>query len=643
MKAGVAPATAVADGVTKINRIVGVNINKVASIDATKPAILKTASADAQQYALYNAAFADLVNASNVQTVQTVLDTYYQEFSDGDFDAGNNLKNLLTNVQKQADAAIYKDSLSSAAKTDITQSVSLVSAELKTDGSYTPAPSDNTNLTEVEKAKSLVQETRNWVTSISALDSPAQAFNVEAQAVKENLGTESQAVIEQGLSVVSEAFSQIGDLKKNGKAIPSTLTIDNAVFNISVQESPTTKLTISNTNYLGINLNYSITLDKPLAEIVNANGTNISGKTYNGTLVSSSIKNNITTKLDTNLYLSVSSNITNNKSPVTAINVNGSLSSTNTNGSKISGAVTLETTALDADKVSAWRTSNDASMSQLNFSRFKLDNVTIATASGSSAGLGIDLKIDNAAKFDNISYLDGNMTNLHVHKCFATDVVNFTDLAKKNGITNLRYAKYNSSTAATSTPTTYLYGMDSNGLSKNIYLSGVIANANTYIEQTYLPDPNKWVSAVLAKALRYQTQADAGCLVEAEAYINVDVAENATNFIDGSVTLTGKMALKGYPEATASILFDRNAYNSAAVSIALAYNNKTLNISVSGDKTQNGQITVKSPADDTKLVATIVNGALSGNVTVDGKVVGKITDVNSGPMIRYNDGSMESL
>lgn len=108
---------------------------------------------------------------------------------------------------------------------------------------------------------------------------------------------------------------------------------------------------------------------------------------------------------------------------------------------------------------------------------------------------------------------------------------------------------------ATSTPTTYLYGMDSNGLSKNIYLSGVIANANTYIEQTYLPDPNKWVSAVLAKALlRYQTQADAGCLVEAEAYINVDVAENATNFIDGSVTLTGKMALKGYPEATASIL-----------------------------------------------------------------------------------------
>jgi hypothetical protein len=650
MKAGIAPAKAVADGVTKINRIVGVNINSVASVDATNSTTLKAANTDAQQYALYNAAFADVVGAGNVQTV---LDTYYQEFADGDFDAGNNLKSLLTNVQKQADAVIYKDSLSQTAKNDITQSVTLISADIKTDGSYTPAPSDNTNLTEVEKAKSLVQETRNWVTSLSQLDSPAQAFNVEAQAVKENLGTESQAVLEESLSIISEAFSQIGSLKKDGKAIPSTLTINNAVFNVSLQESPTAKLTISNPNYLGINLNYTITLDKPLSEIINADSTSVLGKTYSGTLNGSSVKNNITTKLDTSLSLTNGSALTvENYVPITSLALNGTLSSANANGNNISGSVTLEATSLDADKIAAWKINknetntyqtNNSNLNSLSLSRFKLDNVSISTASGNSAGLGINIKIDNAAKFDSMAYLQGYPDRIWVAKCFSSDVVKFAELAKKYGIIKLDFGYYAPNTSAIgSSQSTYFSGTDINGQNLSFYNNDVPSSALDYIKEAYLPDPFNWIESINSQFIDYYPM-DSACPTWAGANITLNTTENATNFIDGSVTITGKMALKGYPEATASVLFDRNAYDSATASIALAYNSKTLTINVSGNTQEDGQLTVKSPADDTKLMVNIVKGQLTGNITVDTKVVGTISNSGNAAIIRYTDGSMESL
>jgi hypothetical protein len=84
MANGVAPATAVSDAVTQINSIVGVDILDTQPIDITSPSAVAGATPEQQQYALFNAAFADVV-ATSGGDMSAVLNSYAAEFADGSF------------------------------------------------------------------------------------------------------------------------------------------------------------------------------------------------------------------------------------------------------------------------------------------------------------------------------------------------------------------------------------------------------------------------------------------------------------------------------------------------------------------------------------------------------------------------------
>ena len=119
------------------------------------------------------------------------------------------------------------------------------------------------------------------------------------------------------------------------------------------------------------------------------------------------------------------------------------------------------------------------------------------------------------------------------------------------------------------------------------------------------------------------------------ASFRVDSKETAESFIKGSLLLSGNMSLKGQEPATVAMTVNRTGYEAGNVSVKLAYDGSILDIDVSNTT---GTLTTGT-ANGTKMIVTR-NG---GNVTVDEKEVATISDSNNVMIIRYNDGTFESL
>ncbi|MCK5727523.1 MAG: hypothetical protein KAH22_11955, partial [Thiotrichaceae bacterium] len=117
------------------------------------------------------------------------------------------------------------------------------------------------------------------------------------------------------------------------------------------------------------------------------------------------------------------------------------------------------------------------------------------------------------------------------------------------------------------------------------------------------------------------------------ASFRVDSKETAESFIKGSLLLSGNMSLKGQEPATVAMTVNRTGYEAGNVSVKLAYDGSILDIDVSNTTLTTGT------ANGTKMIVT----RDGGNVTVDEKEVATISDSNNVMIIRYNDGTFESL
>jgi hypothetical protein len=174
---------------------------------------------------------------------------------------------------------------------------------------------------------------------------------------------------------------------------------DGATFNITWSESPTTKLTLSTDSYHGVKLNYTVSLDQPAASL---NSNNLPGKTVTGKLAGTSSNTKVATTLDVQLQAGFKSGVV--KPVVSSISLQGNVklakqSSGIATGEEVTGGALIEFVTLN--------NSNVNEELPLGLSRFKLGDLTVKDLAGSSAGLGVDLKIDNAASFDALSFLDG--------------------------------------------------------------------------------------------------------------------------------------------------------------------------------------------------------------------------------------------
>lgn len=638
MSDGKAPAEAVMSAVTQINSIVGVDILTTQPVDITNSDAVRDSTPEQQQYALFNAAFADVIAGGNMQTV---LDNYAAEFEDGDFDAGNANVNLNTLIEKLDDQvnSDKNSGLNEKTKTDVTSVVAVLDQVVGADGSYNPESGDSSGQTAIAQAKTLVQDARTWMSSLSSLESPAEAFAVEAEAVAKTLSYDSGAVLEASIGVVSEQINVMLNKLKAGEFIPPSGTILNPTIAYTLQTSPTVAVTLSTNGFKGMKFDYTVTFDKPLSAL-QGNGA---GQTITGKIVGTASNPGIAATLDATLTMAINAIATPDHTIMDAVALNGSIKLAAPKGEEVAGAVLIDFVSRKSAGVSLW--ANEGAFSQLSLSRFKLGDMTVKTAAGSSAGFAADLKIDNAATFDALSFLEGN-GHVWVEKCFAGDAAGFTALANAAGITTL-WDQHYSPQGIWWAPgiTTVLNGTPLNGygMPTHVENNSVPARAASTIASAYQPLPPFATATVIRSDIRYQGPTSpyrwGNCDTEVKVLLDLQSQETAASFMDATLTLTGKLALAGRPEATAAVTFDRTGKNTATASVLLAYNGQMLDIDVNRAANGNSGTLEVSNSSGTKLSVGVAAGTTSGTVKVGDVTVGTI----SNGILRYTDGTFESL
>lgn len=502
--------------------------------------------------------------------------------------------------------------------------------------------SDNNQTTQtvLEKGKALVQETRTWVTSFNSLENPAEAFGTQAQTIAETLGSESEVVLRISSMAINTALRSVKNSNAAAKTTTQTLTSSNGNLTIVTDTSDTaTVLKVSSTAYQGVGLNFTLSVDQPATNLAD---NLFAGKTVTAKVAGTTTAPTIALQLDTQLVATFQSalNAEGELQP-TAMTLDGSLKlqrrvSSVANGEEVAGKAHIALVALNTAAQSGWK--DQGGMDSLSLSRLKLSEVTVRNAAGSSAGLGIDVQVDNAATFDTTTFMAGD-NRLWLYKCLgSTDLAGFTQLAKNQGITTVQWAGY--STGSSYGQSTYVSGTDSAGVRQYYNLAEVPANAATLIQQAYLPDPNGWVTGVPYASIQYSPSNSAACKTNASVQVNLDTRETASHFLKGSFTLSGNVALQGYPSANATLQFNRTDLAAANATLTLLYNGKTLTLDAkkSGTTPGTGIVNVTN-ATGAKLTVNLTEGNATGTVSVDGTTVGTVKD----GVVRYSDGTVESL
>ena len=168
---------------------------------------------------------------------------------------------------------------------------------------YDPTPTDDSNKTEVELAKDLVQESRTWLTSFSDLETPAQAFAGEAEVAAKLLSTNSGAVLESSLAVVANVIENISARLKAGESITAGsttfTTATGDTVSVSRKIDPTVEITVSSEDLSGVKFSYTVTIDKPLSALVEGNGAN---QTITGKIAGTASNAGIAATLDTHWH-----------------------------------------------------------------------------------------------------------------------------------------------------------------------------------------------------------------------------------------------------------------------------------------------------------------------------------------------------
>lgn len=128
-----------------------------------------------------------------------------------------------------------------------------------------------------------------------------------------------------------------------------------------------------------------------------------------------------------------------------------------------------------------------------------------------------------------------------------------------------------------------------------------------------------------------------------------DEDANAWRDLDGTLELTAK--LDNLPEAQFSVTVNRTSYDSGEAVVSIEYGNISIVVEASGDEsehTSESMIIVTDTSDANAPVEMIIypdhtSETISGSISVDGVVVGNISQVGDLPIVNYIDGNFTSL
>lgn len=121
-------------------------------------------------------------------------------------------------------------------------------------------------------------------------------------------------------------------------------------------------------------------------------------------------------------------------------------------------------------------------------------------------------------------------------------------------------------------------------------------------------------------------------------------AESESSYRDiRNISVSASAKFIYLPEATFTLSGARTGFDDGNASLKIAYVGRSIEIDTSIiDGSASGSVSVVNQ-DGAVLHTNLTGGSILGNITYDGTVYARISDANGVKIIRYNDGSFESL
>jgi hypothetical protein len=126
--------------------------------------------------------------------------------------------------------------------------------------------------------------------------------------------------------------------------------------------------------------------------------------------------------------------------------------------------------------------------------------------------------------------------------------------------------------------------------------------------------------------------------------MQVSTTETNASFAKGTLSLYLGLALKGYPNTTAAITVNRTDLNAGNATVTLAQNGGITLTSVYNHSATADSLSVSNPSGTTLVATKTGSHPVTGVVTLaDGTQLGTISQTNSLYIVRYEDGTFETL
>jgi hypothetical protein len=131
----------------------------------------------------------------------------------------------------------------------------------------------------------------------------------------------------------------------------------------------------------------------------------------------------------------------------------------------------------------------------------------------------------------------------------------------------------------------------------------------------------------------------------AASFDTVGFFESEDNFLQGNLTVSTTADIAGLPETSIVISVDRNAFKGFEGSVTVSYDGQSFKLEAESSDVDSdaASLTLTNP-DGVKLIVDLVDAEIiDGTVSVSGTQIGTVSVVNGLVLVRYNDGTFETL
>jgi len=541
-------ASAVANAVSEVNQIVGVNILETEVVDITDSTSLAGASSDAKQMALFNAAMAEILFDDT--SLQDNLDDLASSFSDGIFSSGDTITitQILDAVQDTLSEA-GDSSVSEYLEEEITDVGTIITViEEQIDGGvFDPEPAGAANGPKIDQAKALITSARTFVEQIASdSEDPLDALGLDIQVAGEVLSDDAVAANQLVGDLLDQVFMYF-DMHETFNIVDELDDPKTGGYDIEIGEHGTVNVVFSE-NTVAMEISGELSGTTRTVDI----GLNIA---------TNFTSDQLTFNSETGLLEALTS-VKSGKLTISGrIAVNGDEPEPLT--SLVYNSVALEIT-LSEEVDLDWESEESDLISKL-----KAVNLT-----GS-----MDIEA-NGASFE--GDVEINMVSL------------------KN--------------ATAEQPPVSLQKISISGQFTGSDNSTLTAGASLTIDN-------------------------------AASFDTVGFFESADNFLQGNLTVSTTADITGLPEASIVISVDRNTFKGFEGSITVSHGGQSFKLEAESSDVDSdtASLTLTNP-DGVKLIVDLVDAEIiDGTVSVSGTQIGTVSVVNGLVLVRYNDGTFETL